>query len=59
MLGFACEHAFGLMELWIQVLFIRFNFVWGLSMVMVLGFTLVPLRVLLFQFLKGAHGAKF
>ena len=35
-MGLACECLYGLVKLWIQVLFIWSHFVWGLSMVIVL-----------------------
>ena len=44
MLGLACEHSFGVMELWIQVLLICSPFVWGLIMVMVLGLYFCAMR---------------
>ena len=42
---FACEHSFVMIELWIQVLFIYSHFVWGLVMIMVLGFYFCAIRV--------------
>ena len=37
MLRLAGERSFGIMKLWIRVLFLRSHFVWGLVMVVVLG----------------------
>ena len=55
MLGFACEHSLELMELWIQVLFICSHFVWGLSMVMVLGLYFHVIRACSVSNPEGAH----